>query len=70
LQATTALNQSISQRGFAMVYVGNDGKISNVIHQKGKAGELNTDYTEKGRLFNGKRPLQALGLAENCEAGL
>jgi hypothetical protein len=33
------LNQAISQRGFAMVDVGNDRKISDVIHQGSSASE-------------------------------
>ena len=32
-QSATALDQTVCQRGFAMVNVGNDGKISDVIHQ-------------------------------------
>jgi hypothetical protein len=37
IQATTVLNQAIGQRGFAMVDVGNDRKISDVIHQASSA---------------------------------
>jgi hypothetical protein len=33
LQATTTLDQTIRQGRFAMVNVGNDRKISDVIHQ-------------------------------------
>ena len=34
LQAPATLDQSIRQRGFAVINVGNDRKISNVIHQR------------------------------------
>jgi hypothetical protein len=33
LQAATALDQAVSQGRFAVIYVRNDGKISDVIHQ-------------------------------------
>ena len=33
LESTTTLNQTIGQRGFAVVNVRNDRKISDVIHQ-------------------------------------
>jgi hypothetical protein len=34
LQATTALDDAISQCGFAVINMGNDGEISDVIHRK------------------------------------
>jgi len=34
LQATAALDDPVSQGGLAMVNVGNDGKITNVVHHK------------------------------------
>jgi hypothetical protein len=37
LKAPAALNQAIGQRGFAMVNVRNDRKISDVIHQASSA---------------------------------
>jgi hypothetical protein len=33
LQSSTALDQSVSQGRFAMINVGDDGKISDVLHQ-------------------------------------
>jgi hypothetical protein len=33
-QAAAALNQTISERGFAVIDVRDDGKISNVLHQQ------------------------------------
>jgi hypothetical protein len=32
-EATTALNQAIGERGFAVVNVRNDRKVSDVVHQ-------------------------------------
>jgi predicted thioredoxin/glutaredoxin len=34
LQAATALDQAVGQRGFAVINVRNDRKISDVIHQR------------------------------------
>jgi hypothetical protein len=34
LKTATALDQTVSKCGFAVVNVGNDGKISDVIHQR------------------------------------
>ena len=33
-KTATALNQSVCQRGFAMIDVGNDRKVSDVVHQR------------------------------------
>ena len=32
-QAATALNDAVGERGFAVIYVGDDRKISDVVHQ-------------------------------------
>jgi hypothetical protein len=38
-QAATALDQAVGQRRFAMIDVRNDGKISDVIHQRNASSD-------------------------------
>ncbi len=39
LKPTTTLYQAVCERGFAVVNVGNDGKISDVIHQRSASSD-------------------------------
>jgi hypothetical protein len=52
-ESATSLNQAIGQGGFAMVDVGNDRKISDVIHQRSSASGCGSKIRERKKGASG-----------------